>query len=56
MALALHHERPRMPGMFLQPFGSGAAHIVQLGPIAIRQISHLSILEAPPAGSMQADP
>lgn len=54
MALALDDERACKPGMLLEPFGPRPAHIVQLRPVAIRQISHLSIPEAPLAGPTRA--
>ena len=47
MALALDHERACVPGMFLEPFRPGPAHIVQLRPVAIRQMSHASTPRPP---------
>ncbi len=40
VAPARDHDRSRRSGMFLEPFWAGPAHVVQLGPITIRQISH----------------
>ena len=40
MTFALHHDGSRLAGMFLEPFRSRPAHIMQLGPVTIRQISH----------------
>ena len=40
VTLALDHERPRKSGMLLEPFGTRPAHIMQLRPVAVRQMSH----------------
>src|SRR5262245_33138146 len=47
VALAMDHERACVPGMLLEPFGPRPAHIVQLRPVAIRQISHASTPRPP---------
>src|SRR5262245_17878937 len=47
VALALDDERACVPGVLFEPFGPGPAHIVQLRPVAIRQMSHASIPRPP---------
>src|SRR5262245_24193890 len=51
VAPAMDHERACVSGMLLEPFGPRPAHIVQLRPVAIRQISHASTPRPPKAGS-----
>jgi hypothetical protein len=40
MAAARHHNCARLSGMLLEPFRPWPAHVIQLGPVAIRQIPH----------------
>ena len=43
MNFAMDQDGPRRPAVLLKPFRPGSAHIVQLRPVAIRQISHRHI-------------
>src|SRR5262245_3371361 len=55
VALAMDHERACVPGMLLEPFGPRPAHIVQLRPVAIRQISMPQPLDPQKPACLQTD-
>ena len=42
MALARSRHDSRLSAMLLKPFRSGPAHIIEFGPVAIRQIPHVN--------------
>ena len=43
MTVARHHDRTRLPGMFLEPFRPWPAHVIKFRPVAVRQIPHRHI-------------